>query len=138
MVPLAWSPRSKEKAPLQPGPRFLPQIIECGRSASFRLPTQCGAREMVPWRQSRGGNRLDFTCIGAAVNLAARLEKLAAKLGRVIDSGYEHPPRRACSMPRATGRPPALLPSGGSVNGKACRFRILDSRVLMVQAAKEP
>jgi adenylate cyclase len=31
-----------------------------------------------------GGNRLDFTCIGPAVNLAARLEKLASKLGREI------------------------------------------------------
>ena len=31
-----------------------------------------------------GGGRLDFTCIGAAVNMAARLEKIAAKLGRVI------------------------------------------------------
>src|SRR3989440_3486404 len=31
-----------------------------------------------------GGNRLDFTCIGPAVNLAARLEKLAGKLGRTI------------------------------------------------------
>jgi adenylate cyclase len=30
------------------------------------------------------GNRLDFTCIGPAVNLAARLEKLAGQLGRTI------------------------------------------------------
>jgi adenylate cyclase len=31
-----------------------------------------------------GGNRLDFTCIGPAVNLAARLEKIAGKLHRTI------------------------------------------------------
>lgn len=31
-----------------------------------------------------GGNRLDFTSIGPAVNLAARLEKVAAKLGETI------------------------------------------------------
>jgi adenylate cyclase len=31
-----------------------------------------------------GGNRLDFTCIGPAVNLAARLEKIAARLHRTI------------------------------------------------------
>ena len=30
------------------------------------------------------GARLDFTCIGPAINLAARLEKIAAQLGRVI------------------------------------------------------
>ena len=30
------------------------------------------------------GNRLDFTCIGPAVNLAARIEKLTGQLGRVI------------------------------------------------------
>jgi adenylate cyclase len=31
-----------------------------------------------------GGNRLDFTCIGPAVNLAARLEKIAGHLNRTI------------------------------------------------------
>ena len=34
-----------------------------------------------------GGNRLDFTCIGPAVNLAARLEKRAAALGQTIPLG---------------------------------------------------
>src|SRR6266436_2792336 len=34
-----------------------------------------------------------------------------------VSSECKHPPRRACSMPRATGRPVALLPSGGSVAG---------------------
>jgi adenylate cyclase len=31
-----------------------------------------------------GGNRLDFTCIGPAVNLAARMERLSGRLGRMI------------------------------------------------------
>ena len=31
-----------------------------------------------------GGNRLDFTCIGPAVNLAARLEKIASQLRRTV------------------------------------------------------
>jgi adenylate cyclase len=31
-----------------------------------------------------GGGRLDFTCIGPSINMAARLEKVASKLGRVI------------------------------------------------------
>lgn len=34
-------------------------------------------------------NRLDFTCIGPAVNLAARIEKLTAKLGRTILASEE-------------------------------------------------
>jgi adenylate cyclase len=36
-----------------------------------------------------GGNRLDFTCIGPAVNLAARLEKLAGRLHRTIVASAE-------------------------------------------------
>jgi len=36
-----------------------------------------------------GGDRLDFTCIGPAVNLAARLEKLAGQLGRTILASEE-------------------------------------------------
>ena len=31
-----------------------------------------------------GGNRLDFTCIGPAVNLAARIEKIAARFGHSV------------------------------------------------------
>ncbi len=31
-----------------------------------------------------GGGRLDFTCIGPAVNLAARIEKVAAKVGETV------------------------------------------------------
>jgi adenylate cyclase len=31
-----------------------------------------------------GGGRLDFTCIGPAVNLAARIEKVAARLGEAV------------------------------------------------------
>jgi adenylate cyclase len=30
------------------------------------------------------GNRLDFTCVGPAVNCAARMEKLGGELGRGI------------------------------------------------------
>jgi adenylate cyclase len=36
-----------------------------------------------------GGNRLDFTCIGPAVNLAARIEKIAARLNRTVVASAE-------------------------------------------------
>jgi adenylate cyclase len=36
-----------------------------------------------------GGNRLDFTCIGPAVNLAARLEKIAGRLHRIVVASEE-------------------------------------------------
>ena len=35
-----------------------------------------------------GGNRLDFTCIGPAVNLAARLEKIASRLHRTVVASH--------------------------------------------------
>ncbi len=35
-----------------------------------------------------GGNRLDFTCIGPAVNLAARLEKIASHLHRTVVASH--------------------------------------------------
>jgi adenylate cyclase len=44
-----------------------------------------------------GGNRLDFTCIGPAVNLAARIEKVAARLARSIVASAEF----AALCPRA-------------------------------------
>jgi adenylate cyclase len=36
-----------------------------------------------------GGNRLDFTCIGPAVNLAARIEKIAGRLNRSVVASTE-------------------------------------------------
>jgi adenylate cyclase len=41
------------------------------------------------------GSRLDFTCIGPAVNLAARIEKLSSELGRTIMASDEF--ARHCS-----------------------------------------
>src|SRR5450759_1443896 len=43
-----------------------------------------------------------------------------------VPSGYEHPQRRAFSVPRATGRTLALLPSGGSVNGGGASDEFFD------------
>jgi len=43
-----------------------------------------------------GGNRLDFTCIGPAVNLAARLEKIAGRLHRTIVASADFAQHCAC------------------------------------------
>ena len=43
-----------------------------------------------------GGNRLDFTCIGPAVNLAARLEKIAGRLQRTVVASAEFSHACAC------------------------------------------
>jgi len=52
-----------------------------GSSLRFAVALHIG---QVLYGNIGGGNRLDFTCIGPAVNLAARIERLAAMLGRTI------------------------------------------------------
>ena len=47
----------------------------------FGLPLHVGE---VLYGNIGSGNRLDFTCIGPAVNCAARIEKLTSQLGRAI------------------------------------------------------
>jgi adenylate cyclase len=54
-----------------------------------------------------GGNRLDFTCIGPAVNLAARIETLTGQMGHAIHS---RDTARANSLPLASSRSPASAP----------------------------
>ena len=54
-----------------------------------------------------GGNRLDFTCIGPAVNLAARLEKIASQTqphGRGVGRICRHLPGRVERSRRVSGR----------------------------------
>jgi adenylate cyclase len=61
-------------------------------SVRFGLALHLG---QVMYGNIGGGNRLDFTCIGPAVNLAARIEKLCSQLGRTIlasDEFAEHCP----------------------------------------------
>jgi len=55
--------------------------IEGVKEISFGLALHVG---QVLYGNIGGGNRLDFTCIGPAVNLTARLEKVAAQVGRTI------------------------------------------------------
>ena len=54
---------------------------EASNNVDFGLALHVGN---VLYGNIGGSNRLDFTCIGPAVNLAARLEKLTSGLGRTI------------------------------------------------------
>jgi len=60
--------------------------IEHSDRLGFRLALHLGE---VLYGNIGSGNRLDFTCIGQAVNLAARMEKLAGRLRRVILASSE-------------------------------------------------
>ncbi len=59
----------------------LPRKNENEEPIRFGLALHVGE---VMYGNIGGGNRLDFTCIGPAVNLAARLEKVASKLGETV------------------------------------------------------
>ncbi|MCW5892989.1 MAG: adenylate/guanylate cyclase domain-containing protein [bacterium] len=61
-----------------------PALVEEG--PRFGLALHLG---QVLYGNIGSGNRLDFTCIGPAVNLAARLEKLSGGLGRTIVASEE-------------------------------------------------
>jgi adenylate cyclase len=71
-------------------------------SANFqRLRFALASNPGVLYGNIGGGNRLDFTCIGPAVNLVARLVKLSAQLGRAIVASGEftrHCPNRFVAL----------------------------------------
>src|SRR5437763_1256471 len=82
---------------------------------------------------------VSFTLV-AAYQWAGKLRVFEIKLGDeclmskssregqcpAVPSGYEHSLRRACSMPQATGRTLALLPSGGSMKGERASDEFFD------------
>jgi adenylate cyclase len=55
--------------------------LEGGQDMRFGLALHVGE---ALYGNIGAGARLDFTCIGPAVNMAARLEKIAARLGRTV------------------------------------------------------
>jgi len=63
-----------------------------GEAVRFGLALHIGD---VMYGNIGSGNRLDFTCIGPAINLAARLEKLAGRLGRTVLASQEFA-KRSC------------------------------------------
>jgi adenylate cyclase len=74
------------------------------------------------------GNRLDFTCIGPAVNLAARIEKLTGQLGRVILASEDfarHCPERFAAVGQfklaGFGAPQAVFGVGDETGPSAQR-----------------
>ena len=63
-----------------------PVCLENKDAIRFGLALHVGK---VMYGNIGGGNRLDFTCIGPAVNLAARIEKLAARHGHTVVASAE-------------------------------------------------
>jgi adenylate cyclase len=59
---------------------------DSGHGLRFGLALHVGE---VLYGNIGSGNRLDFTCIGPAVNLAARIEKVSGEIGRTILASEE-------------------------------------------------
>jgi len=57
------------------------RAVEGGQDLRFGLALHVGE---ALYGNIGAGSRLDFTCIGPAVNMAARLEKIAARLARTV------------------------------------------------------
>ena len=63
------------------------EALNARRASSSKAPVKFGVALHIgdiAYGNIGGSGRLDFTCIGPAVNLAARLETLTGKLGRNV------------------------------------------------------
>ena len=63
-----------------------PKVKSLAQELRFGLALHVGE---VLYGSIGGAGPLDFTCIGPAVNLVARLEKVAAQLGRAVIASAE-------------------------------------------------
>jgi adenylate cyclase len=73
---------------------------DTGETLRFGLALQVGE---ALYGNIGAGARLDFTCIGPSVNLAARREKIASRLGRTVVASAAFAPASASGI-RGFGR----------------------------------
>src|SRR5690242_4456039 len=88
--------------------------IENSEGLRFGLALHLGE---VLYGNIGGGNRLDFTCIGPAVNLAARIEKVAAKLGATSVASADFAPHLPGELVRRGEFPVARFAAPQTVYG---------------------
>jgi adenylate cyclase len=94
----------------------LPRTADGEEPVRFGLALHLGE---VMYGNIGGGNRLDFTCIGPAVNLAARLEKIAAKVGETVVASADFAGRLPDEFSRLGDFPVAGFAAAQTVFGLA-------------------